>query len=188
MSFLVILKKNKMNFVLIKKYFFLILYRSFAQYLPSSARSKFSKKIRYNCCKHIFKRIGKNVNIERRAFFCKGFKIEIGDNSGIGINCYVPEDIIIGKNVMMGPNVYFFGGTTHKFDRIDIPMNKQGRVKCKQVIVEDDVWIGRNAIINQGRKIAKGSIIAAGAVVTKDFPEYSIIGGNPANIIRLRNE
>ncbi|MFE2861286.1 acyltransferase [Sphingobacterium multivorum] len=175
-----------MSVIIIKKYAFLIIYRFFAQYLPVSGRSKLSKKIRYYCCKNIFKKIGKNVNIERRAFFSKGFDIEIGDNSGLGINCVVPGDIIIGKDVMMGPNVYIFGGSTHVFQNRDVPMRLQGRVKCNRVIIGDDVWIGRQVIINHGKTISTGSIVAAGSVVTKDFPEYSIIGGNPASLIRKR--
>lgn len=65
-------------------------------------------------------------------------------------------------------------------------MRKQGIRKEPPVVIEDDVWIGSNSIIMAGRKIAKGGIVAAGSVVTKDFPEYSIIGGNPARIIRSR--
>lgn len=95
---------------MIRKYFFLFLYRTVAQYLPSSARSKLSKRIRYLICSKIFKQIGDNVNIERKAYFAKGFDVCIGNNSGIGINCSVPGDIIIGDNVLMGPNVFIFGG------------------------------------------------------------------------------
>lgn len=50
------------------------------------------------------------------------------------------------------------------------------------------LWIGGHVIINAGRRIRKGTIVAAGSVVTKDFPEYSIIGGNPAKLIKSRNE
>ena len=56
------------------------------------------------------------------------------------------------------------------------------------VVIEDDVWIGGHVIINAGRRIRKGTIIAAGSVVTKDFPEYSIIGGNPVKLIKIRKE
>lgn len=170
-----------------EKYFFLIIYRYFAQYLPRSAKSPLSKKIRYFCCKRIFKYCGRDVNIERRAFFSKGFGVEIGDFSGIGIECVVPSDIVIGSNVLMGPRVFITGGnTTHEFSRTDIPIRLQGRKKNPSVVIGDDVWIGRQSIINQGRTIASGTIIAAGSVVTKDFPEYMIIGGNPAAIIRKR--
>ena len=62
--------------------------------------------IRYALCKHLFKKCGKHVNIERKAFFASGIDIEIGDYSGIGINAHVPNGTIIGNYVMMGPNCF----------------------------------------------------------------------------------
>ena len=61
----------------------------------------------------------------------------------------------------------------------DIPMISQGYSEPKQTIIEDDVWIGRNVTFTPGRHVAKGSIVAACTVLCKDFPAYSIIGGNP---------
>lgn len=136
-------------------------------------------------CKHIFEYCGKNVNIERGAYFGAGTKIRIGDNSGLGVNCVIPNGSIIGENVMMGPNCYIHE-RNHAFDRIDIPMINQGYASRKPVVIEDDVWIGRDVTITVGRHISKGSIIAANCVLTKDFPEYSIIGGNPSKLIRSR--
>lgn len=144
-----------------------------------------SEKLRYMCCRHIFKKCGKKVNVGQNARFGNGKNIEIGYNSGIGINAKVPNNIIIGDNVMMGVNVTIFG-SNHAFDRTDIPMIRQGNKAYPPVIIEDDVWIGNNVIVLAGRKISKGSIIAAGAVLTKDFPEYSIVGGNPAKLIKSR--
>lgn len=88
---------------------------------------------------------------------------------------------------MMGPDVTIYG-SNHAYDRTDIPMTQQGFKKYPPVVIEDDVWIGGHVIINAGRTIKKGSIVAAGSVVTKDFPEYSIIGGNPAKLIKIRIE
>ncbi len=143
------------------------------------------RKLRYYCCKHIFKYCGKNVNIKRMAVFGSGRNVEIGDNSGIGSHCYVPSDIIIGNNVMMGPNVYILSGN-HAFDRVDIPMIEQGYYDTKRTIIGDDVWIGRAVLMTPGRIIKNGTIIAAGTVLCKDFDEYSIVGGNPSRLIRLR--
>ena len=86
---------------------------------------------------------------------------------------------------MMGPGCYFLQ-QNHKFDRTDIPMREQGYEQSLPVIIEDDCWIGINVMVMAGRKISKGSIIAAGCVLTKDFPEYSIVGGNPGKLIRSR--
>ena len=80
--------------------FFLILYYGFCRYLPSGSTpiiGQISKRMRYVCCKHIFKYCGKNVNIERKAFFASGSNLCIGDNSGLGINAYVPADTILVK-------------------------------------------------------------------------------------------
>ncbi|MDL2323282.1 acyltransferase, partial [Bacteroidales bacterium OttesenSCG-928-A17] len=139
----------------------------------------------YNCCKHIFLFCGKNVNIERKAYFGSGLGLEIGDRSGIGVNAVVPNNIKIGMNVMMGPNCYILS-KNHEFSRIDIPMIEQSYSKSKQTIIEDDVWIGRQVLFTPGRTVKKGSIIAAGTILSKDFEEYSIIGGNPSRLIRKR--
>ena len=104
--------------------FFLILYYGFCRYLPSNSTpiiGQISKRMRYVCCKHIFKYCGKNVNIERKAFFASGSNLCIGDNSGLGINAYVPAVTIIGYNVMMGPDCYILGAN-HVTKRLDIPM------------------------------------------------------------------
>ncbi len=171
-----------------KQVFFLFIYKVFLVWLPESTTpiiGKYCRKLRYLCCKNIFLYCGKNVNIEKGAFFGSGFRLKIGDNSGIGINCTVPGNIVIGCNVMMGPNCYIFSDN-HAFDRTDIPMIEQGHTAQLVTIVEDDVWIGRQVIFTAGRIVKKGSIIAAGCVLTKNFPEYSIIGGNPSKLIKTR--
>lgn len=144
-------------------------------------------KTRRFLCRRIFEYCGENVNIEKGASFGKGTKIRIGDNSGIGINASIPDGTIIGDNVMMGPNCFVIG-RNHSFSRTDIPMCQQGYEYTKPLIIEDDCWIGRDVLITGGRVIKKGSIIAARCVLTKDFPEYSIVGGNPSKLIKNRLE
>ncbi len=167
----------------------LAIYYGFAQYLPAShsfwGGVIHSKSIRYVLCKRVFKKCGSNVNIERKASFGSGREIEIGDNSGLGINSNVPSNIVIGNNVMMAPNCFILS-QNHKFDRLDIPMIKQGASISKRTIIEDDVWIGRDVLMTPGRTIRTGTIIAARCVLAKDFPEYSIVGGNPSKLIRDR--
>ena len=166
----------------------LILYYGFATYLPDSYApvvGKISNKIRVFLVKRIFKKCGKISTINRKAYFGNGTDVEIGDYSGIGANCILPNNIKMGKYIMMAPNVHIFSGN-HRFSRLDIPMCQQGNDEKKEVVIEDDCWIGAHVLITPGRKILKGSIIAAGAVLTKDFPEYSIVGGNPAKLLRTR--
>ena len=125
------------------------------------------------------------MNIERKAFFASGIDIEIGDYSGIGINAHIPNGTIIGDYVMMGPNCFILD-VNHKVSDADTPMCFQGHVPKKITRIGNDVWIGRDVHMTPGRTIADGSIIAMGAVLTKDFPPYSIVGGNPAKLIKYR--
>lgn len=125
------------------------------------------------------------MNIERGAWFGPGANIEIGDYSGIGINAHIPSDTIIGRYVMMGPN-YFILDVNHEITDIDTPMMFQGMTARKTTIIEDDVWIGRCVSIAPGRHISKGCVVAMNCVLTKDFPEYSIIGGNPSRLLKNR--
>ena len=174
-----------------KKIFFLILYYGFARFLPVSYFpikfiGKISKKIRGGICKQIFKHCGKNVNVERMAWFGTGRDLEIGDNSGIGIKAHILNNTLIGNDVMMGPNCYMLE-SAHLFDRTDVSMIEQGCKKERdRVVIGDDVWIGRDVMIIGSKEIKTGSIVAARCVLTKSFPEYSIIGGNPSKLIRSR--
>ena len=160
----------------------LVLYYSIGQYLPSN---RFGKSVRTFLCKRIFKKCGNHVNIERRAWFGSGTNVELGDYSGIGINCHIPSDTIIGKYVMMGPNCFILD-VNHDVSDTSKPMCFQGMAARKTTIIEDDVWIGRDVKMTPGRHISRGSIIAMACVLTKDFPEYRIIGWNPSKIIRSR--
>ena len=148
---------------------------------------KFWKYLRYVCVKNTFKKCGINVNVEKGAYFGNGKCVEIDDYSGIGENCLIPSNIKIGKYVMMGPEVIIYN-TSHRFENTEIPMYSQGSIFSQPLIIDDDVWIGTRVIILPNVKwIGKGSIIGAGAIVTRDVPDFAIVGGNPAKIIRYRN-
>lgn len=135
------------------------------------------------CAKHILKYCGTNVNIEKGAHFSTS--VSLGDNSGIGIDCEIHGDVTIGNNVMMGPKVAIYT-QNHSTRSIDTPMIDQGLEKPESVIIEDDVWIGHGAIILPGVTVKRGSVVGAGAVVTKTYPEYSVIVGNPAKVVKTR--
>ena len=177
----------------ILKNFWLVLFYGFANYLPDSYSKPFgriSNRIRIICCRHIFKECGSKVsNINRNIYFGRGSNVCIGDYSSIGKKAVLPNDIIIGKYVMMGPNVTCLRWD-HNFERTDIPMCFQGQAKRPEstppIKIGDDVWIGTDVIINKKCQIGNGTILAAGANVSKDVPDYAIVGGNPAKIIRMR--
>lgn len=166
---------------------YLALYRIIFSNMPPSyiKPTFFSKELRYIIAKNIVKQCGKNVNFEKGAIFSS--ELKIGNNSGVGMNSELYGEIIIGDNVMMGSYVKIYT-VNHKFEDINIPMNKQGISERKKVIIGDDVWIGSNVIILPGVKVGNGAIIGAGAVVTKDVQSYSIVGGNPAKFIKSRVE
>lgn len=166
-----------------KKKILFIMYKLFARWLPISQRSTLSKKARGFWAKGIVAKMGSNVNIERNAVF--GPLLEIGDHSGVGINCEVYGPVKIGANVMMAPEVVIYT-SGHRHDRIDIPMMDQGNDEIRPVTIGNDVWIGRRAMIMPGVTIGDGVIIGAGAVVTKDIPPYSVVGGVPAQVKKAR--
>lgn len=170
----------------VNKIFCLAAYYCFAKYLPQSASrmTHWTRGLRRAICRPIFDYCGENVNIESGANFGNGGGISLGSGSGLGINCSVRGPLQIGKNVMMGPDVTILTHT-HIIDRTDIPMGQQGS-EIKGVSIGDDVWIGMRVIIMPGVKIGNGVAIGAGAVVTKDVPDYAIVGGVPAKIIRYR--
>lgn len=145
------------------------------------------KWLRYQCCRRLFKRCGTDVNVEKGADFLFGDTIEIGNRSGVGVDAWIRAEVVIGNDVMMGPRVTIYG-RYHNFDRVDIPMVEQGMGVYEKILIEDDVWIGAGVIILRGVKIGKGSIIGAGSVVIKSVPPYAIVSGNPAKIIRKRQE
>lgn len=170
----------------LKHLFFLAIYYCIARWLPKTGRCfNIGGHTRIICCKHIFKKCGKKINVERGAFFGKGVDIEIGDYSGIGINANIPGDTIIGDYVMMGPNVTIFPHN-HEFRDLTRPMMFQGNTSKVQTIIGNDVWIGQNVMMTPGRKISDGTIIGAGCVLTKDFPAYSVVGGNPSRLLKSR--
>lgn len=122
-----------------------------------------------------FPHLGRNINIEKGAYVLPD--TVLGDGSGIGVNCEIARGVRIGSNVMMGPECLFYTNQ-HQFN----PETRrfEGYTDIKPIVIEDDVWIGRRAIIMGGVTIGKGAVIGAAAVVTKDVPPYTIAAGNPA--------
>jgi maltose O-acetyltransferase len=166
----------------------LALYYGLAQYLPNYP-FLIGKKFRGYLCNILFKSSGINIDIEKRAYFGLGNDLEIGFNSGIGIAAKIygiggGGKVIIGNNVMMASDVTILT-LNHNYNEKNKPMREQG-VKFLNVIIEDDVWIGYRVTILPGVKIGKGSVIGAGAVVTKNVEPYTVVGGVPAKFIKER--
>ncbi len=160
-----------------------IFYLMFASWLPESRHMRTAQSLRRFFARKVADLRGGVINIERGARFTPGLKV--GNGSGIGIDCEMWGDISIGENVMMGPEVVIYT-QNHRYDRFDVPMGKQGHMPVEPVVIGNDVWIGRRAMIMPGCHIGDGVIIGAGAVVTKDVAPYSIVGGVPAKVIGSR--
>lgn len=138
------------------------------------------------------KRCGHNVYLRPSASDIKGLKnLSIGNYVSIpkGSVLYCTEaELKIGNKVIFGPKPTIITGD-HRIDVIGtyiIDSHEKSPNNDKPIIIEDDVWTGANITILKGVTIGRGSVIAAGAVVTKSCPPYSIIGGVPAKIIKYR--
>lgn len=165
-----------------------VVYHYFAQFLPASKRpgGRLAKRLRRLLARQMLRACGSEVNVERLADFGSGGSVSLGDRSGLGINCRIRGPVTIGSNCMMAPDVVI-QAINHRFEDLDIPMSAQGGT-TEPVEIEDDVWIGMRSIILSGVRVGSGAIIAAGAVVTRDVPPRSIVGGCPATVIRFRGE
>jgi len=131
--------------------------------------------------------IGKNIHCQiTTKFWSPHKKIKLGNYVGIGHCCLFQADTIIGNYVMIASYVGFLNSDDHRYDIVGKAMWNSGRGDKYIIIIEDDVWIGHGAIILSPVKIGRGSIIASGSVVTKDVPEYSIVAGVPAKVIKMR--
>ena len=113
-------------------------------------------------------------------------EVIIEDSVHIGQNCFIDGTgkLKIGKDSILGPNVAFLTGN-HQFKNPTIPIRFQGGVP-KPIVIEEDVWLSTSVIVLGDVTIRKGSVIGAGAVVTKDIPPYSIAVGVPAKVIGKR--
>lgn len=123
--------------------------------------------------------------------------IEIGKNFYMGAYSQIGCNTKIGNNVIFGSYVSLVGRYDHHYQQIGVPTRKASQIRDKDydwkginsnVIIEDDVWVGHKTIILSGVRIGRGSIIAAGSVVTKNVESYAIYGGVPAKKITDRFE
>jgi acetyltransferase-like isoleucine patch superfamily enzyme len=165
----------------------LIFYYFILQYLPSARYTRFFSNTRvwyFQKVLGILESDGNKSMIGPKVYIASGKNLKIGAGCRINENVYI-EQAVIGKDVLIAPNVAILS-RMHEFSRTDIPISLQGYRKEQEVIIADDVWLGRNCIVLPGVKISRGAIVGAGSVVTKDVPAFAIVGGVPATIIRYR--
>ena len=164
-----------------------VAYELIGKHLPVSYHigGKIASKIRYQMVKGYISSCGCDVNFEHGADISSTLKI--GNHSGVGVNAHVPEHVIIGDNVMMGPYCLIYTRNHRHQITADVACRKQGDEEFKPVARGNNVWIGGGVTILPGVTIADNTVVAAGAVVTKSFPAGSIIGGNPAKVIKANS-
>ena len=127
--------------------------------------------------------LGKKSVIEDYTIINNGMgDIFIGDYTHVTSRVKLVGPVTLGNYVTIGSGAQITG-LTHNYLDVTRPIAKQG-VTPNRTVVEDDVWIGGNSCINQGITIGTHSIIASGSVVTKNVTPYSVVGGNPARILR----
>jgi maltose O-acetyltransferase len=162
-------------------------YAVVARWLPASSNPAGAvwRNTRRVIAAPLFASAGKDINIEHGAYFGDGSQVSIGDRSGIGINCRIHGPVVIGRDVMMGPDVVILA-RNHEHSDPTRPMIDQGYSANATVTIGNDVWIGTRAIILPGVTVHDGAIVGAGAVVTKDVPAGAVVVGNPAKVIRQR--
>ena len=130
--------------------------------------------------------IGTNSTIEDFSAINNGVgAVLIGDRTKIGLSNTIIGPVTIGNDIRLAQNITL-SGLNHIYEDINIPIHQQG-VSTSQIVIEDGTWIGANVVVLSGITIGKHSIVAAGSVVTKDIPPYSVAVGNPSRIIKKYN-
>lgn len=154
--------------------------------------------VRHRSIIHPLALIDWNVHLGRHCFIGRADlntlggngRIEIGDGSivynGCDLLCHHNSTIRIGKNVLFTRHSSAVTGG-HKFEDPNVAIISQG-VTTADITVEDDCWIGYRVILLPGVRVGRGSVVAAGAVVTKDLPPMSVAGGVPARILATRGQ
>lgn len=168
---------------------YLFLYYGLATHLPvtDAPFGSISQWLRNALAKRLISNFGRSVRVNPKANFGSGDRIEVGNNCNLSTGLKVIGDLKLGNDVMMGPDVVFIS-YNHEVSDLTVPMRAQGATESKPIQVRDDVWIGMRVMIMPGVTIGSHAIVAAGSVVTKDVPEWAIVGGNPAKLIKYRKE
>lgn len=138
-----------------------------------------------------FARVGINsVYKSFKSKFIRPERIIIGDDVYIGPNAYFDGtgEIKIFNGVIFGPDVTIYT-RSHNYNSVcleALPFDQ--KMLVAPVVINEFVWVGSKVIILPGVHVGKGAVIAAGSVVTKHVPDYAVVGGNPANVLKYRNK
>jgi maltose O-acetyltransferase len=167
----------------------LALYYSFAQYFPTQPVPgwQLGYMLRRWLVRNIFDQCGTDILVKSRAYFGSGTRLAIGDRSQIGERSRIDHGVTIGRDVLMGPEVVIFTGG-HAYADPATPINRQGALERRSVVIGDDVWIGTRVVIMPGVSIGRGAVVGACSVVTRPVPSNAVVAGNPARIVKWRGD
>lgn len=151
---------------------------------PAAMLQEFAMEVRRILAKRIFKRVGEGVIFHHNVLFSRGENIELGD--GVLVNRYAMLDdrasLIVGDYTMLAAGITI-ETHTHPFDDFSKPIAYSGR-SGRPVVVGRNSVVGYNAVVMAGVTLGERCIVAANSVVTKDVPDYTVVGGVPAKPIK----
>jgi len=171
------------------KIFCLFLYYAVGTHFPTQPMPgwRFGYWFRDQLVRHIADTCGRDIKVKHHCYIGKGQGLRIGDRTQLGHNARIDQCVTIGDDVLMGPDVVILTNT-HEFENLGIPINRQGKIHVRPVVIGNDVWLGTRVIVMPGVRIGDHAVIGAGSVVTKDVPPRAVVAGNPARLIRYRGE
>lgn len=139
---------------------------------------------RYMICKSLGANLGDNVSIHDNVYFFNIENMSFGNNVSIHPMCYFQASggIEIGNDVSIAHGVTLMT-QNHGYEDRSMPIKDQP-VISKPIVIEDNVWIGAKVTVLYGRRIGENSVVAAGAVITKDVPPNTLVAGVPARVIK----
>jgi acetyltransferase-like isoleucine patch superfamily enzyme len=158
--------------------------------IPLTHYKLYFKPLMTELCRKKFQHFGEGAEFRPGAYAVACSKISIGKRVVIrpGTMLFAdPRDVLsitIEDDVLIGSCVHFYVGN-HRFDDPNVPIYYQGHTASKPILVKSGAWIGANVTILPGVTIGNNAVVGAGSIVTKNVPDYAVVGGNPAKVIKM---
>jgi virginiamycin A acetyltransferase len=163
------------------KLFYFPFISEFISRVPFSFGWKFRRAVYHQLLPSIAKDVLLNYGVK-----IEDQRTSFGKDVWISNGCYI-DYVIIKDHVLVGPHAMLLsGGRHHRTEQLDIPIKLQGNEPKQLIEIGAGAWIGAGAIVMAN--VGHDAIVGAGSIVTKPVPPYAVVAGNPAKIIRMRNE